>query len=634
MGECDGGALAAVAVIAPAAWIIGQLGPPSTAMVIVMAIVAVAFVAFVLEPVPLDVTALGVLVVLMALEPWTGVDVATGLSGFASPATITVLAMFVLSEGVRRTGVIAVVGRAIADRFGDNPTGQLAAVLGLAGGSAGIINNTPVVAIMIPMVQEIADRTGVSPSRLLMPVSFAAMMGGMLTLIGTSTNLLASDIYDRMGPQFEAFSMFEFTALGVVVLLVGVAYLLTIGQRLVPERVGTEGDLTQTFDMSEYLTEVVVQADSSFVGRTVETCLGDLPADADVVQLVRDGAAFPEPLARKTVRAGDILVLRTDRETLANLIETRSLELAPDATDVTDEALAAEADDREDVEEQQLFEVVIAPDADLLGETLETSNFRNRYHGSVLAMRRGGRVIHARMDERQLRAGDTLLVQATTDAAKQFQRSRNFIVLGEFELPAFRRDRLPVAFAIVGIVIALPGLGLLPIVHSALAGMVAMVATGCLRPGEVYASVDWSVVVLLASLIPLGAAMEHTGTARYLAESIVTAVGGLQPIVLLGIVYLLTALVTQLVSNNASVVVMIPVAVDVAIAIGANPFAFALAVTFAASTAFMTPMGYQTNLMVYGPGGYRFTDFARLGAPLQGLLAVVTAVGIAFFWGV
>ncbi|MFW6448138.1 MAG: SLC13 family permease [Halobacteriota archaeon] len=603
-------------------------------MLVVLAIVAVALVLFVLEPIPLDVTALAVLVVLVALEPWTGVDLATGLSGFSSPATVTVLAMFVLSEGIRRTGVIALVGRAISERFGDNPTAQLAAVLGLAGGSAGAINNTPVVAVMIPMVEEIANRTGVSPSRLLMPVSFAAMMGGMLTLVGTSTNLLASDIYDRLGPEFDPFSMFEFTALGLVILLVGIAYLLTVGQRLVPERVGARRELTTAFDMSEYLTEVVVEPTSTYVGRTVEQCTRDLGADVDVVQLIRDGAAFPGPLGRKQVRTGDILVLRTDRETLASLIEQEGLGLGPDATDVTDETLEVEQADREEAEEQHLFEVVIAPDAALVGETLESSHFRNRYHGTVLAIRRGGKIIHARMDERRLRAGDTLLVQAPDRAVDRFLESRNFIVIGEFELPAYRRERLPVALAIVALVVILPGLGLVSIAHSALAGMVAMVATGCLRPGEIYDAVDWGVIILLAGLIPLGAAMERSGSALYLAEGLVAAVGGLPSVALLGVVYLVTAAITQAVSNNASVIVMVPVAVDIALATGSNPFAFAIAVTFAASTAFMTPMGYQTNLMVYGPGGYRFTDFARVGGPLQLLLAVITAVGIATLWGV
>lgn len=602
-------------------------------ILVIFAIIAVAVVLFVTEPVPLDVTAIGVLVALIALEPWTGVTPADGISGFSSPATITVLAMFILSEGIRRTGVISVIGKQIARRFGDSPTKQLASVLGLAGGSAGFVNNTPVVAVMIPLVNELSQRTGVSPSRLLMPISFAAMMGGMLTLIGTSTNLLASDVFDQMGAEFDAFTMFEFTQLGIVVLIVGVVYLMTVGQRLVPERLAGGAGLTDAYNMSEYLTEVIVRPDSDFVGRSVGESIANLGIDADVVQLVRDGVAFGGPLMTRQIRSGDILVLRTDRESLLALIDDEGLDLAPDAEEVTDEQLQFEYGERIEPE-LKLLEVVIAPESPLIGETLESAAFRERYRATVLAIRRGGRIIRARMAERPLRAGDTLLIQGDEQTTRRFVRSRFFVVIGEFELPEYRREKLPIALGIIALVVALPGLGIVPIVHSALGGMVAMVVTGCLRPGEIYESVDWSVIFLLAGLIPLGIAMDRTGTAAYVAGLAISGFGDLHPVLLLGVFYFFTAMVTEVVSNNASVILMIPVAVDFAVSIGASPFAFALAVTFAASTAFMTPVGYQTNLMVYGPGGYQFTDYARVGVPLQLLLTVVTALGIVYFWGV
>ncbi len=609
--------------------------PLSAEMLVVFAIIAVALVLFVWEPVPIDVTAIGVMVALMVFEPWTGVGLAEGLSGFSSTATITVLAMFVLSEGIRRTGVISAIGEKIAVRYGDSSFKQLVAVLGISGGSAGFINNTPVVAVMIPMVSELGDRTGISPSKLLMPISFAAMMGGMLTLIGTSTNLLASDMYDSMGPEFEAFSMFEFTVLGVLVLVVGCVYLLTVGARLTPERIDVSDQLTDDFEMTSYLTEVVVEDESQFVGETIDECLVALDIDADIVQLIRNNQAFTEPLAHKEIRAGDVLVLRTDQESLVSLIETQGLRLAPDAEEpVPDETLAVEQDDLEEVEPQKLVEVVVTPDSSLIGETLVSLNFRQRYNATVLAIRRGGRVIHARMDERRLRGGDTLLIQATEDTVRRFAVDRNFVVAGEFYLPNYRKSKLPVALGIVATVVAIAGAGLAPIALSALGGVVAMVATGCLRPTEVYDSVDWNVIFLLAGLIPLGVAMSETGAAAFIAGHVVGFAGGFDLLILLGVFYLLTAVLTNVISNNASVVLMIPVAVDVAASVGASPFAFALAVTFAASTAFMTPVGYQTNLMVYGPGGYRFTDYIRVGAPLQLLLTVVTVLGIHAIWGV
>ena len=608
-----------------------EVPPLTTEILVLFAIVLVALALFVVEPVPIDITAIGVMVVLIVLEPWTQVDAATGVTGFSSSATVTVLAMFVLSEGIRQSGLINRIGAWIADRFGDSPFKQLLAVLGLSGGTAGFINNTPVVAIMIPMVNAISEKTGVSPSKLLMPVSFMAMLGGMLTLIGTSTNILASDVSARLLDR--PFSMFEFTQLGVIVLLTGGIYLATVGRYLIPERIRMDDKLIEGFEMTEYLTEVVVRGDSPFVGKTVSQCLESLDVDADIVQLVRDDQAFTEPLARKEVREGDVLVLRTDRGSLMSLVDAEGLDLAPDA-EVSEEQLTTEADAIEPETEQNLVEVVISPEAPLIGETLETLNFRGRYDATVLAIRRGGKVIHARMDERRLRAGDTLLLQATEDTITRFSNDRDFIVGGRLTRPDFRSEKTPIAIGIVAAVVALAALDIFPILVSALGGIVAMVATGCVKPNEVYSSVDWSVIFLLAGLIPLGVAMEETGAAEWLASVIVVNSVGLDAVVVLGAFYLFTALITNVVSNNASVVLMIPVAIDTAGAIGADPFSFVLAVTFAASTAMLTPIGYQTNLMVYGPGGYEFTDYFRVGAPLQLVLTVVTTLGIVYFWGV
>jgi di/tricarboxylate transporter len=615
--------------------VLGQTGasiPPVTpGILLVFAIVAVALVLFVAEPLPIDIVAVGVLVALVVLEPWTRVDPTTGVSGFSSPATITVLAMFVLSEGIRRSGLINIVGASVAERFGDSHLKQLLAVLGISGGTAGLINNTPVVAIMIPMVNTISKKTGISPSKLLMPVSFVAMLGGTLTLIGTSTNILASDVSARL--IGHPFSMFEFTQLGVLVLVTGTVYIATIGRYLLPERITVDEELIEEFEMAEYLTEVVVREDSPLVGRTVNQVLQDTDLDVDVVQLVRGDQVFSEPLARKEVRPDDVFVIRTDRSSLLELLDAEGLDLAPDA-EVTEETLDVEDAAMEPEDDQSLVEVVLSPEASIVGETLETTNFRNRYDATVLAIRRGGQVIHARMDERRLRGGDTLLIQASDDTIRRFGNDRNFVLARELTRPDFRRSRIPVAVGIVLGVVALAALEVMPILISALAGMVAMVATGCVKPTEVYESVDWSVVFLLAGLIPLGVAMERTGGAEWLASAVVVGTAGLAPIVVLGVFYLFTSLITNVVSNNASVVLMIPVAVDTAEAIGAEPFSFVLAVTFAASTALMTPIGYQTNLMVYGPGGYRFGDFIRVGAPLQAILTVVTTLGIVHWWGV
>ncbi|MBV0925586.1 SLC13 family permease [Halomicroarcula limicola] len=615
-------------------------------MAFVFALILVALALFATEALPVDVTAIGVMVALMLVEPTTeslvqagvlaepiyilhqpgdGVSPLTqGLSGFASTATITVLAMFILSDGVQRTGIVQILGSKLASLTGDDETRQLGATVGLVGPISGFINNTAAVAILLPMVTDIAHSGKISPSKLLLPLSYASMFGGMLTLIGTSTNILASQLSaDLLG---QPFSMFEFTQLGIVVTLVGTIYLLTIGRWLVPGRIPAREDLTDEFEMGEYLTEVVVREDSPIVGQTVREALAETDFDVDVIQLIRGKRTFLEPLDPKTIQAGDVFALRTDRDTLVDLLDAEGLDLLPEV-DVDDAELERAS------EQQNLVEIVVSPGSSLVGETLTSANFRQRYDATVLALRRGRELFRQRMDRVGLKVGDTLLVQATADSIDRLNVNNDFIVAQEVERPDYRRSKIPVAVGIVAAVVAVAALTPIHIVVSALAGAVAMILTGCLRPPELYDAVQWDVIFLLAGVIPLGIALQETGGADLLAEAFVLAAPGLPAIVVLGLMYVVTALLTNVISNNASVVLMIPVAVEAARQLEANAFAFVLAVTFAASTAFMTPVGYQTNLLVYGPGGYRFTDYVKVGAPLQAVFAVVTTLGIAFFWG-
>jgi di/tricarboxylate transporter len=626
----------------------------SAGVLVVFAIILAALVLFATEVVPVDITAIGVMVTLLLVQPVTeqlttwgllegpvyvltqpGSDVsatAQGLSGFASTATITVLAMFILSAGVRRTGVIQILGSKVAAYTGDNETKQLGATIGLVSPISGFINNTAAVAILLPMVTDLAQKGKTSPSKLLMPLSFASMFGGTLTLIGTSTNILASEITGRLGREsgiayLEEFSMFEFTSLGIIVMCVGIAYLMTVGRWLTPERIKPAEDLTQEFEMADYLTEVVVREDSPIVGQTVQNALQETDLDVDLVQLIRDDNVFLEPLGPKVIQSGDVFAVRTDRDTLVELMDVDGLDLLP-KVEVTEAELEAA-----DNEAQNLVEIVIAPGSALVRETLASTNFRQRYDATVLALRRGDSFIRDRMDDSRLRVGDTLLVQATAESVDRLNNNRNFIVAQEVERPDYRRSKIPVAVGLVAAVVGLAAATPIDIATAALGGALGMVLTGCLKPTEIYDSVQWDVIFLLAGVIPLGIALEVTGGAALIANGIVAVAPQIHPVVLLGLMYIVTALLTNIISNNASVVLMIPVAVQVATELGLNAFAFVLAVTFAASTAFMTPIGYQTNLFVYGPGGYRFTDYIRVGGPLQALLAVVTTIGIAFIWG-
>jgi di/tricarboxylate transporter len=593
-------------------------------VVLVFLVILVALVLFFFEPIPIDVTAIGIMVVLMVLAPWTGISPEEGLSGFANAATITILAMMILSEGVRRTGVIQRLERAVAALTGDSSRRQLGTTIGIVGPLSGIINNTAAVAILLPMVSDLAHENGTSPSKLLLPLSYASMAGGMLTLIGTSTNLLASQVAADLGVRNAPFSMFEFTKLGIVVFAVTGGYLLTVGYWLAPSHVTPRSEV-ETTGATEFLTEVIIGADSPFVGRTIEEALEEVDFEANVTQLIREGNYHREPALSTIIRSEDVFTIRLSEEAFRTLHEVEGIELVPEATAEEDlEPLAAG---------QTLVEIVITAGSELVGETVASARFQDQYPATVLAVRRGGETAYERLTEYTLRPGDMLLIESEEGAVDRLADDPNVIVAGELELQRFRSSKLPLAVGIVLGVIAAAAAGLLPVVVAALGGVVVMLVTGIVTPAEAYEAVQWDVIFLLAGVIPLGRALAETGGADLLGSLVVSTADILPVVAVLGMFYLLTALMTNLISNQASVVLLVPVAVDAAGRLGADPFAFVLAVTFAASTAFMTPVGYQTNLFVYGPGSYDFGDYARVGGPLQLLLAVVTTLGIVAIWG-
>ena len=595
--------------------------------VLVFLLILVALVLFVTEPVPIDVTAIGIMVTLMILGPWTGISPREGISGFSNPATITILAMMILSEGVRRTGAIQRLEKTVAAYTGESEHKQLGATIGLVGPLSGIINNTAAVAVLLPMVSDLAHENGTSPSKLLIPLSYASMAGGMLTLIGTSTNLLASDVASRLAPDhpsLHAFSMFEFTHLGLVVFLVTGVYLLTIGYWLAPSHVTPRSKL-ETTQKEEFLTEVIVSEESPFVNSTIREALEEVDFEANVTQLIRDDGYHREPRLSTTIREGDTFTIRLTEDALRTLHEIEGIEFLPEV--MPPGGLGALGPG------QTLSEIVVTAGSDLIGETVESSRFQEQYQTAVLAIRRGGETAYERLTEYRIRPGDLLLIESEPGTVDRLADDPNVIVAGELALQQFRSSKLPIAVGIVLSVVGAAALGLLPIMVAALAGVMVMLVTGIVKPAEAYEAVQWDVIFLLAGVIPLGRALSETGGANLLGSIIVTTADFLPAVAVLGLFYLLTVAMTNLISNQASVVLLIPVAVDAAAQLNARAFAFVLAVTFAASTAFLSPVGYQTNLFVYGPGGYEFRDYARVGGPLQVILAVVTTLGIAVFWG-
>src|SRR6056297_3626148 len=591
-------------------------------MIVMLILIVLLMLLFFFEPISIDLIALSVPVILIVLSRWTKITLEEAISGFANKATITVLAMFIISAGIQQSGIIQVLGRKIADITGSNHYRQVGLITGISGSIAGILNNTPVVATMIPMVNDIASKTKTSPSKLLIPLSYASMMGGMVTLIGTSTNLLASDISARLIDH--PFSMFEFTKLGILVLVAGIIYLISIGHRLLPKRIDTTEDLFEEYEMKEYLTEVVIEENAPIIGRTLDEFKKS--SGMDIVILGRKDQQYIEPSFHKKLKKGDHLIIRADHETILKVMKRNCLRLVP-YSNIYEKNL------KEPQEGQKLMEVVIPYGSFMQGQTISEVNFLERYETTVLAIRRGGGLTHKRMQDIKLMSGDVILLLVNEETADRFRKNKNFIIARELDTRNYEFSKALKATSILVGVVLLAVFDIVPIVISSLAGVITMVLTKSIDQRKIYSSINWEVIFLLAGLIPLGIAVEKTGTAQYIAFQVLKLSEYFSPIIMLAVFYFLTALLTNVISNNASAILMIPVAVDAARILEVNVFAFVIAVTFAASTAFLTPIGYQTNLMVYGPGGYKFKDYIIAGLPLQIILGIVTTLGIVTFWG-
>lgn len=594
------------------------------AMLLAFALLLVALLLFALDLFPIDFVAFALLAAVLLLGPWLNVSPEEAISGFSNPATITVLAMFILSGGVYRTGAVNFLARRAIRLAGDSELRQMLVVMFLVGPISAFLNNTAAVAILIPFVMALAREKSRAPSKLLIPLSYTSQLAGVITLIGTSTNILASTLSAREGAG--EFGMFEFTPIGLLVFLTGALYLLLVGRRLLPER-RTE-EITEKYHVKEYLTEVVVLEDSPLVGQTLLESKLSEQFDIQVLEILRDGQKLSPPLADWVLQPGDVLFIRARRDQLLKIKDAEGLALAPEVR----HGPGASPPGRGRSEEVALLEVVIGPNSELLGGTLETTNFRNRYGCTVIAMWKHGVLLRERLGRVRLDFGDTLLLQGERRALERVKRDPGFIVTEEVELEAFRTEKIPVALGILAGVVVFAALGM-PILVTAWVGCVAMVLTGCLKVNELHESIRWDVIFLLAGIIPLGLALEKTGGAAWLAGWAYEASQYLPPLVVLGLFYVTTMILTELISNNAAVVVMIPVGVTTARLLGLDPQAFVLAIMFAASTSFSTPVGYQTNTMVYGPGGYTFLDFTRVGGPLNLLLALLTPLYIYWIWG-
>ncbi|KST65356.1 SLC13 family permease [Mastigocoleus testarum] len=593
-------------------------------ILLTLAIVVLALILFVAEWLPSDIVAI---ITTLLLTIFGLVTPEESISGFSNSATITVMAMFILSAGIGRTGAIQIVSELLLRWGGKRPSQQIFTLGLIVGPTTAFINNTAVVAVFLPIVEEWCRRQRISVSKLLIPLSFAAILGGMITAIGTSTNVLASGLAQQLG--YRSFNLFEFTKLGLVTFTVGLIYLALVAPRLLPNRKKhTDEIFNQKQGIKDYVSEILIPPGSSLVGETLNSSILKHKLDVDVLEIIADDTHLSQPLENKKLQACSVLLVRSSREDLLKIKDEEGIEILPEfirnkkflQTQLTSE-------------DEGIAEILITSNSNLIGSTVKEINFRQRYNVTVLAVHRGEETTRERLTQIRLKFGDVLLVQGPKPSLLGLQINRNLLVLTQRNLETLRRDKASIAIGIGLGVVVVAAFNWLPILISSLVGVVLMVLTGCLKPREIYDAVRWDIIFLLAGLIPLGIAMDRSGATQWLANNLVAIGGNLSGYWILTFFFIITSILTEMISNNAAVVLMLPIAANVAEKLSFNPFAFMLAVVFAASNSFITPIGYQTNTMVYGAGGYKFTDFMRVGTPLNLLMTVVVPPLIIFFYG-
>lgn len=583
----------------------------------VAGIVVATMALFASEKLRFDVIGLLMLALLMVLRILTPAE---GLSGFSNEATIVIAAMFALNAGVIGTGGLDSVIRLLVRIR--QPWLLTLAIMLLMAMLGAFIKNTALVAAFLPVALMVCARTKTAPSRVLMPMSFAAQMGGVCTLIGTSSNLLANSLAKQQG--LPGFSVFEFARLGAILAVVGIVYMMLIGRWLLPKTTDTK--LVESAVQGKYVTELRVMPGSPLIGRSLgDANLGERFV-VYVLELLRGDEHMWAPHAQ-TLQAGDVLLTRGDWDRLSEFQRAMNLELPP-----ASKSTPASDKSAPDKSKRVLVEAIVAPNTQIVGLTLAELDFRWTYDATVLALQRRGQVLRDKLRNVRLDVGDTLLMLVGEKDVPELGRNAGLVVLAERADVRESRRKAPIAISILIGVVVVAGLGWLPIVVSALLGCVLMALTGCFRYADVYEAMDWKVIVLLGAVLPLGIALQKTGLAQHVVDIGMSLVGHQGPLVGLLMVYVLTALLTELMGHNPSVVLMVAIAVSVAHALHVSPIPFVVATAFAAATSFATPVGYPTNTMVYNAGGYRFTDFLKVGIPLIVLFCAISMVLIPRYW--
>ena len=580
---------------------------------IVAAIALGAMALFISEKLRYDVVGLLVLAALLVCGILTPAE---GLSGFSNEATVVVAAMFALNAGVVGTGGLDPLVRVLSRIR--RPWLLTLAIMLVVCVLGAFVKNTALVATFLPVTLSVCARSKTSPARVLIPMSFAAQMGGVCTLLGTSSNLLTNSLAIQHG--LPAFGVFDFTRLGAILAVVGISYLMLVGRWLLPRHIETE--FSESFELGKYVTELRVMPGSPLIGQSVGAAKLGEKYGVYVVELIRGEEHLWAPREQQ-MQEGDVLLTRGDWQRLQDFKQQLKLELAP-MLDFPDTEAAGHR--------RIVVEAVVAPGTRLVGQTVGEVDFRWNYSATLLAVQRRSQIMREQLKNTRLDVGDVLLLMLDESSLRHLRRESGLVILSERGDTRESRRKAPIAIAILIGVIAIAGMGVLPIVVSALLGCAAMALTGCFNFENVYENVDWKVIVLLGAILPLGIALDKTGLAQHLVDAGMRLVGTHGPLAVLLMVYLLTALLTEMMGHNPSVVLMVPIAISVAHVLHVNPVPFVITVAFAAATSFATPVGYPTNTMVYSAGGYKFTDFMKIGIPLIALFCALSMLLIPRFW--
>ena len=586
--------------------------------ILVFGIIGLAVILFFTEKFSIDTVAIGVMVLFMLFGI---LDIKEGLDCFSNSATITVAAMFVISQAIFKTGILDQFSNYLGSQAEKSETKLILTLMLSTGLLSAIINDTAVVALLMPAVIQISQKNNIPASRLLMPLSFGSLMGGICTLLGTSTNILVSGIAEQSG--LNPFGVFEMSKMGLVFLFAGILYMITLGKWLLPKREAKTG-FSDTLDLGTYVIEITVSEEFEQLQEPIFK--QKLFADGSIkaLQILREDGRRTRVYPNTAILSGDTMRITCTQEQLKKIQKTKGIEIKAEL-DWSEETLTNE--------EEKIFEALVTPNSSLINKSIKTIKFRQIFDNVlVIGIRHRSGILENVLSKTSLTPGDVLLLRASEEAIQSINSSEDLLLISSKKVTVLNKTQSVLTLATMSLVIGLAALGVFPITLTAVAGAVLMVAMKSISPEDAYKAIDWKVIFMLAGVLSMGAALEKTGGSELIGSSVVTFLGDLGPRVVLSGIFALTFVLTNIMSNNAAAALLAPIAISIAGGLDVDTRPFLMAVTFGASLSFMTPMGYQTNTMIYNPGNYRFADYLKVGTPLNLLFWILATICIPIFF--